>query len=47
MIAISTVCVNHLSPNSDQDQFFPNNIHTLSSDKVMRVNKMITQEKMP
>ena len=27
-------------------QFSPNNIHTLSRDKVMRINKMITIEKM-
>ena len=26
--------VNPLSPNSDQDQFSPNNIHTLSTDKL-------------
>ena len=38
---------NPLSPNSDQHQFSPNNIHTLSQDKVMRINKMITQEKIP
>ena len=25
---------NPLSPNSDQDQFSPNNIHTLSRDKL-------------
>ena len=25
---------NPLSPNSDQDQFSPNNIHTLSTDKL-------------
>ena len=36
-----------LSPNSDQQQFSPNNIHTLSTDKVMRINRMITQGKMP
>ena len=29
--------------NSDQHQFSPNKIHTLSRDKVMRINKMITQ----
>ena len=33
-------------PNSDQHQFSPNNIHTLSRDKVMRINKMITIEKI-
>ena len=25
--------INPLSPNSDQDQFSPNNIHTLSTDR--------------
>ena len=38
---------NPLSPNSDQQQFSPNNIHTLSRDKVMRINKMIITEKIP
>ena len=38
--------VNPLSANSDQQQFSPNNIHTLSRDIVMRINKMITIEKM-
>ena len=39
---------NPLSPNSDQDQFSPNNIHTLSRDKLREIiHKMITQEKMP
>ena len=33
---------NSLSPNSDQDQFSLNNIHTLSRDLVMRINKMNT-----
>ena len=36
-----------LSPNSDQQLFSPNNIHTLSRDKVMRINKMIIIEKIP
>ena len=36
-----------LSPNSDQHQFSPDNIRTLSRDMVMRINKMITKEKMP
>ena len=39
-------CFNPLSANSDQQQVSPNNIHTLSRDKVMRINKMITIEKM-
>ena len=38
---------NPLSPNTDQQQFSPNNIHTLSRDKVMRINKMIIIEKIP
>jgi len=33
---------NPLSPDSDQDQFSPNNIHMLPREMVMRVNKMIT-----
>ena len=37
---------NPLSPNSDQHEFSPNNISTLSREMVMRVNKMITKEKM-
>ena len=32
----------HISPNSDQDQFFLNDIHTLSRDLVMRIYKMNT-----
>ena len=36
-----------LRPNSDQHQFSPNNIHTLSREKVMKIAKMITKEKMP
>ena len=39
--------INPLRANSDQQQFSPNNIHTLSTDKVMRINKMITIEKIP
>ena len=37
---------NPLSPNSDQHQFSPKNIHMLPREMVMRVNKMITKEKM-
>ena len=37
--------INALSPNSDQHQFSPNNIHMLPRGMVMRVNKMITKEK--
>ena len=39
--------LNPLSRNSDQHQFSSNNIHTPSRDKVMRINKMITKEKIP
>ena len=42
-----TLTFNPLSSNSDQQQFSPNDILTLSRDKVMRINKMITKEKMP
>ena len=35
-----------LSPNSEQHQFSPNNIHMLPIEMVMRVNKMITKKKM-
>ena len=38
--------LNSLSPTGDQHQFSPNNIHTLSRDKVMRIYEMITKEKM-
>ena len=31
-----------LSPDSDQHQYSPNNIHMLPREIVMRVNKMIT-----
>ena len=39
-------CFNPFSPNSDQHQFSPNNIHMLPREMVRRVNKMITKEKM-
>ena len=42
-----TLTFNPLSSNSDQQQFSPNHILTLSRDKVMRINKIITKEKMP
>ena len=53
--SLHTLCVckmnflslfNPLSPNSDQQQFSPNDVHTLSRDKVMRISKMISKEKM-
>ena len=39
--------INPLSPNGDKHQFSPKNIHTLSKEKVMRINKMITKVKIP
>ena len=39
--------LNPLRPNSEQHQFSPDNIRTLSRDTVMRISKMITKEKMP
>ena len=38
--------INPLSPNSDQHQFSPNDIHRLSRAKSMRINKMITKRKI-
>ena len=35
---------NPLSPNSDQYQFPPYNIHILSREQVMRINKVINKE---
>ena len=46
-IWLMTLTVNPLSPNGDQQQLSPNNVHTLSRDKVVRIWKMITKEKMP
>ena len=34
-----------LSGNGDQHQFSPNDIHNLSRNQVMRINKMINNEK--
>ena len=42
----TTHVINPLSPNGEQHQFSPNNIHTLPRDKVMRIYEMITKEKM-
>ena len=33
----SQTCINPLTPSSDQQQFSPNNVHTLSRDKVVRI----------
>ena len=38
--------INPLSPKSDQHQFSPNKIHTLSREMVKRINQMITKGKM-
>ena len=38
--------LNPLNPDSDQHQYSPNNIHMLPREMVMRINKMITKEKM-
>ena len=35
------ICINPSSPNGDQHQFSPNDIHTLSRDYVIRINEMI------
>ena len=37
--------INPLSPNSDQDQFSPNNIHTLSTDKLWELIKWSPKRK--
>ena len=37
--------INPLSPDSDQHQFSPNNIHMLPREMIMRVDKMITKKK--
>ena len=37
--------LNPLSPNSDQDQFSPNNIHTLSRDRLWELIKWSTKRK--
>ena len=40
------ICINLLSPNSDQYQTSPRNINISSREKVMRINKMITKGKL-
>lgn len=37
---------NPVSPNSDEHQFFPNDIHMLAREMVTRFKQMITPEKM-
>ena len=46
LFALFCFFLDPLSPNGDQDQFSPNDIHTLLRDKVMRINEMISTEKM-
>ena len=43
---IGSLLLKPLSPNTDQHQFSPNNIHRLSRDKGVRINTMITKGKM-
>ena len=43
---IGSLLLKPLSPNTDQHQFSPNNIHRLSRDKGVRINIMITKGKM-
>ena len=38
--------VNPVSVNSGQHEISPNNIHTMSREKDMRIKKMISTEKM-
>ena len=40
--SMKTHTFNPSSPNSDQHHFSPNDIHRLSRDEVIRINKMIT-----
>ena len=42
-IASVLVLVDPLSLNSDQHQFSPNNINTSLTEKIMKINKMITE----
>ena len=43
---ITFFAINSLSPNSDQQQYSPNNIHRLSSATSMRINQTITKRKI-
>ena len=38
--------VNPVSANSDQHEISPNNIHTMSREKDLRIKEMISTEKM-
>ena len=50
MVSVQTLFLNSIinpwSPNSDQHQFSPNNIHMLPREMVARINQMITKKKM-
>ena len=46
IVKMITGVINPLSPDSDQHQFSPNNIRMLPREMIMRVNKVITKEKM-
>ena len=41
------ISINPLSANSDQDKFSPNNIHTLSTDRLWELIKGSPKEKKP
>ena len=47
IVSIRLYVINPLSPNSDQDQFSPNNIHTLSRDKLWELIKWSPERKCP
>ena len=44
-LLLMMICINLLSPKSDQHQFSPNNINTQSREKVLRIHKMIRKLK--
>ena len=46
-VEVVVLLINPLSPNSDQDQFSPSNIHTLSRDKLWEVIKWSPERKCP
>ena len=45
-LLILSCSINPFSPNIDQHQFSPNDIHRMSRAKSMRINKMITKRKI-
>ena len=46
-VEVVVLLINPLSPNSDQDQFSPSNIHTLSRDKLWELIKWSPERKCP